>query len=390
MKTKFVVQGTGMLLAISLIAGCWDKREINQLNLLSAAAIDSGVNKKYAITFLWFNPSAPSGGKGAQSPVSSLSYTVEGDTLKEAERELSKISPRIPVFFHLEALVIGNDQAKKGIREIIDRFARDIQLRRSKYLLVAANDGDDILQASTPFEMPGTDIRGIIERSNQSSEYSLINFNDFMTYYSDPDILSFLPMVHAIPSKGIKGSRGKQATDTLKVEGMAIFDKGRMIAKIDGEETRAWLYTQGNIEKGTIVQWIGTENETAVFQTLAQSRKLVFDLTDSPIQVKIHIRTTGVIAEASDTSILMQPKQLQKVEEQLEGAIQKQIEQLIGKSQREKMDILLLGREIRSYHPDKWKELKSTWSNVYASAKFHVTVHVDIKSTGMLRKNISK
>lgn len=388
MKYKFAVKGLAVFCAVSLMAGCWDKREINDLNLLLAAAVDPGKQKKYAVTFQCFSTAASSGGNSTAQPQTSvLSYTVEGDSIKEADREFTKISSRIPVYSHLEVFVIGNGLANKGIQEFLDRFGRDVQLRRTKYLLVAEENGEDILQATTPFETPGTDIREILERTNQSSEYYLVNYNDFMAHYTDPDLLSFLPVIHAVPSKGIKRTNGNQAKNTLELEGMAFFEKDRMVTQLNGNETRAWLFTQGNITKGTSVKWKGREQETAVLQTTSQSRRFEIDLSGFPISVTLKIRTAGVIAETSGSPDLLQPNNLHKLKEELEATIKNQIEQLIRKSQKEKKDILLLGREIRSYQPNKWNELKNDWADIYSSAKFRVEVHVDIKNTGMLRKN---
>ena len=137
MTCKFAVKGMGVVLGlIVLVTGCWDSREINDLSLITSAAVDTGKDKKFAVTFQWFNPTASSNGKGttpSQTPVSS--YTLEGNSITEAESELRKLSARIPNYSHLQVFVIGNELAKKGIKEVLDRFGKEAQLRRSKYLL---------------------------------------------------------------------------------------------------------------------------------------------------------------------------------------------------------------------------------------------------------------
>lgn len=387
MICKFAVKGMGVVLTIVLVTGCWDSREINDLSLITAAAVDTGKDKKFAVTFQWFNPTASSNGKGttpSQTPVSS--YTLEGNSITEAESELTKLSARIPDYSHVQVFVIGNELAKKGIKEVLERFGKEAQLRRSKYLLIAEKKGKDILSSQTLFEMPSADLREILEMTNQTSNYYVVDYNDFMAMYLDPDQLSFLPIVHAISSKGLEGAKTNKEKRLLEIEGMAFFKKDRMIARLNGDETRAWLLAQGKITKRTYIQMTESEQNTVVFQSLSQSRKLNIDISSDPIGVTLNIHTSGVVTETSGTKDLSQPKNLQKVEEQLEATIKNQIEKLIRKSQQQKIDILLLGREIRSYHPDKWNELVKNWGDYYSSAKFQVEVNVDIKNTGRLKK----
>ena len=387
MTCKFAIKGMGVVLTIVLVTGCWDSREINDLSLITSAAVDTGKDKKFAVTFQWFNPTASSNGKGttpSQTPVSS--YTLEGNSITEAESELTKLSARIPNYSHLQVFVIGNELAKKGIKEVLDRFGKEAQLRRSKYLLVAEKKGKDILSSQTLFEMPSADLRKILEMTNQTSNYYVVDYNDFMEMYLDPDQLSYLPIVHAISSKGLEGAKTNKEKRLLEIEGMAFFKKDHMIARLNGDETRAWLLAQGKITKRTYIQMTESDQNTVVFQSLSQSRKLNMDISSNPISVTLHIRTSGVVTETSGSKDLSQPKNLQKVEEQLEATIKNQIEKLIRKSQQRKIDILLLGREIRSYHPDKWNDLSNNWSDYYSSAKFQVEVNVDIKNTGRLKK----
>lgn len=387
MICKFATKGMGVVLTITLLTGCWDSREINDLSLITAAAVDTGKDKKFAVTFQWFNPTASSNGKGAapsQTPVSS--YTLEGNSITEAESELTKLSARIPNYSHLQVFVIGNELAKNGIKEVLDRFGKEAQLRRSKYLLVAEKKGKDILSSQTLFEMPSADLREILEMTNQTSNFVVVDYNDFMEMYLDPDQLSYLPIVHAISSKGLEGAMTDKDKRLLEIEGMAFFENDHMIAHLNGDETRAWLFTQDKISKQTYIQITGSEQNTVVFRSLSQSSKLNFDLSSDPIRVSFNIRTAGVVTETSGTKDLSQPSNLRKVEEQLEATIKNQIEKLIRKSQQKKIDILYVGRKIRSHHPDKWYELANNWDDFYSSAQFRVEVNVDIKNTGRLKK----
>ena len=65
----------------------------------------------------------------------------------------------------------------------------------------------------------------------------------------------------------------------MLIEGMAFFKKDRMIARLNGDETRAWLLAQGKITKRTYIQMTESKQNTVVFQSLSQSRKLNIDIS---------------------------------------------------------------------------------------------------------------
>src|SRR5687768_7617184 len=88
-----------MLLSMVILSGCWDRAELQDLDIVSAIGIDKGsdeVDNRYMVTVQVINEGqiagSPSQGGGKEiSPVTS--YTATGSTVSEA---LRKIGPKIP------------------------------------------------------------------------------------------------------------------------------------------------------------------------------------------------------------------------------------------------------------------------------------------------------
>ncbi|SDP19831.1 Spore germination B3/ GerAC like, C-terminal [Paenibacillus sp. yr247] len=79
---------------------------------------------------------------------------------------------------------------------------------------------------------------------------------------------------------------------------------------------------------------------------------------------------------------------IEKMKAGLEETLKREISQLITKAQQSRKDLFLFGRDIRTRHPRKWKQLKGDWADTYPSLVINVNVHVKIVNSGMLTRNV--
>lgn len=127
-----------------LLSGCWSKRELSELAIVSALGIDK-VDDGYSISVQIINAGEMSENKsGSQAPVTT--YHVTGQSLFEAIRKLTASSPRRAYFTHMQLVVFGEEFASEGIAEALDFLARDQAIRSDFNFVVAYNStAKDIL-----------------------------------------------------------------------------------------------------------------------------------------------------------------------------------------------------------------------------------------------------
>lgn len=117
----------GML--IPLLAGCWDRNELNEISLVVGLGLDK-VDDKYKVSVQLVNPSrvAPKAGVSSNaSPV--VTFEESGKTLPEALRRMEVQVPRKLYFAHLRMIVLGEELAKSGISKPLDFISRNPQMR---------------------------------------------------------------------------------------------------------------------------------------------------------------------------------------------------------------------------------------------------------------------
>ncbi|WP_446692492.1 Ger(x)C family spore germination protein, partial [Ruminiclostridium cellobioparum] len=130
----------GSLLVITVLSvfsiGCWDYREINQMSIVSGAAVDKTPDGKYKLSIEIID--LKSGGKEAH--VHSKKLECYGESLFDAIRNSIKISSQMLYWGHTEIIIISKDVAKEGILPIIDLFSRDAEPRLSIDILISNED----------------------------------------------------------------------------------------------------------------------------------------------------------------------------------------------------------------------------------------------------------
>ncbi len=116
------------LLFLTLLAGCWDKKELNDLAIAVGLAIDKSEGG-YKLSTQIVNPSevSPQANSSGITPVTVRSK--QGKTMYEAIRRLSLTNSRRIYTSHLRLLVISEEVAKEGITEVLDYLSRDKDFR---------------------------------------------------------------------------------------------------------------------------------------------------------------------------------------------------------------------------------------------------------------------
>lgn len=145
-----------LLNMIILLSGCWDIREINELGLVTAVAIDKGSGQnKYSITVQIANPGTDSS-SGDKSTVKKNVWvgTAEGESLFDATRKLVGISSRRIMWAHNNVIIIGESLAKEGIIPVIDFFTHNPELRMRAAVVVAKGDAKEYIVSKAGMDSP--------------------------------------------------------------------------------------------------------------------------------------------------------------------------------------------------------------------------------------------
>ncbi|WP_338379104.1 hypothetical protein, partial [Enterococcus faecium] len=137
-----------------LLAGCWDKVEMQDLAIITAAAIDRVEEGKTRISVQLFIPRAITSGETGEEVGATSTFVREaiGENLAQAISILQTNVPRRLFWGQCKIYVFGEELAKNGIRKESDFLARHSGPRGNSYLYVSEGEAMKILELVPPLE----------------------------------------------------------------------------------------------------------------------------------------------------------------------------------------------------------------------------------------------
>ncbi|GAB7054294.1 MULTISPECIES: Ger(x)C family spore germination protein [unclassified Paenibacillus] len=374
-----------MLILVSL-TGCWDRTEINDLAFILTTAVDLEEDGSIRYSVLLPLPGSmggPTGGGGGTA--GNTTYYIDsavGDTIRSAQAKLQKRMSRRMFLAHRRTLVVGEEYAKKGIREIFDATARTAESRMSTFLIVSKGKAYDLLQANPQFErFPSEAIRELVKARTVMN----INIKDIAlslsTIGSDPVVVYV----------GVKESeKGPKPSKEIEVLGYAQFRKDKMVGIFEGR-TALGLALLKN-EPVTLKITVPIEKNKLITASIYEPRsKIQPKLAGGKLAYDIYIDSKSKVIESSDYYDLSQINKIKKLEQRIGSYMKSSVEETLKKMANKETDSISLGTRLWIAYPRLWKETyEKAWPQGFKDANFNVHIENTLSETGLIYENVTK
>jgi len=389
MKNKIFICITFILLPV-MLAGCWNRRELNTLAVVQAMGIDKTEDGKLSITIQILKPGnikgAENGGGVTPGGKGVLIVTSTGETVFDAIRNATTEADRKLYFPHNRVIVIGEEAARSGIAPLLDFIDRDPEPRLRPYVFIAKGKAKDILEGEHEQEkIPAKAIedlaKGTIATSNVQGVELYELFKVLASKSSDP----FLPGIKITKDEEDGDGDGKQL---IKLHETAIFKGDKLTGWFDGRETRGLLWVLGKVKSGIIVVKSPLEETKNVsLEIIRASSKVRLEMADGKLLITIEVKEEGNLAEQMSHVDLTKPDTFAELEKRQAAAIREEINAALDKAQKEwGVDIFKFGEEVHRKLPRDWKELKKKWAEEFKNVEVKIEVEAKLRRIGMTTK----
>jgi spore germination protein KC len=380
--------GMLMLMLMPLLAGCWDRNELNEISLVVGLGIDKA-GDMYKVSVQLVNPAqaAPKGGaNGTASPV--VTFEEKGRTIPEALRRMEVKVPRKLYYAHLRLIVLGETLARAGISKPLDFISRNPQMRTDFFLIIAKNtNASDVLKVYSRLDpIPANNLYTTLEVSNKLwAATGKITLVKLVQDLNSRGINPALTGVEIVGEEQIGESLAnieKIAPPTLlKYTGMAIFKKDRMVGWIGEDETKALNYVQNKVVQ--TVGYLSCPNGGYVSADVINTQtRLDTRIQEGKPIVDINLRVEQNISDIECDVDIMQKPFIDQLKEEGDQKIKKIIEDSIKKIQKQYgTDIFGFGELIHHKYPKLWHQYKD-WNEEFKKLKVHVQVDTIIRRIG--------
>ncbi|WP_078431385.1 Ger(x)C family spore germination protein [Metabacillus halosaccharovorans] len=377
-----------------LTSGCWSKKDLNELAIVTAIGIDKTENG-YSVSIQILNPSELAGNTSS-GRTEVVRFVKSGETVFEALRKLSTDTPRRIYLAHLREVVFGEEIASEGIGKALDFISRDHEMRTDFYITVAkGSTAADILNIQTAIEkVPANKLFNALE--NSESVWAAAKtvkldelINSIVSKGKEPVLTGIYLYGNAEAGGSIENVHNVSPETGLKIDYLAVFKKDKLIGWLNKDESKGFNYITDNI-KNTVVT-IEQEDGKIAIETLRSKTKVKGKMEKGKPVIDISITTEGNIADVESSIDLTKPENIDKLEKKYSDNIKEKVQTSIQQVQEEfQSDIFGFGEVIHREDPKAWKGLKDNWDEHFTNLDVNVHVKADIRRLGTITDSFQK
>jgi len=382
-----------LFLGLILLSGCWSKKELTDIAIISAFGIDKNDKGQYVGTIQVINPGNVTGGQqdGGSSfgpPVNV--YTETGKNLTEVSRKFSTSISRRLYYAHTNLVVVGERLAREdGILHLFDAMDRDPEFRITSEVIIAQDmEAKDIVSALTPIDkIPANKIIKTLKSTEKNWGTHLRSnmkdvLNNLVSEGKEPLLTGFRLNGEINQAKKMSNIEETTPKAVLEAEGIALFRDGKLVDWLHGDTARGTIWILDKIEKTDVnIDWQGNEDAIA-YEVIRQKTNILPIIHKDQPMITVDVSVEGDIGEVEVPIDLTDPLILVKIEKEAEKEIKKEIQEAIKQAQKNKSDVFGFGETIQRADPNLWKKLKSDWNSVYFPE-----LTVDVKVEAFVRRS---
>jgi Ger(x)C family germination protein len=308
------------------------------------------------------------GGGGGQKPV--LVVTATAPSLWEVRQAIQE-KVNNPLFLgHLQAIVVGENLARRGIRQVLDTMLRTAEIRRRAWIMVAEGPAEKVLATMPKLEpVPSLYLARILETEDYLRLIPMLRLSEFLALEANPGEEPVAIML-------------KSEQDTVFVSGLAVFKGDRLVGKLNTPEMHHFLLAA--MGRGLMPERIKSpDGEGELVYLITGAKRTIRPFVQgNKVSFSIRVRLEGNIMEKSAPHSLDDEEYLRAVEAALSEKIERDCRTVLRHFQKEfRTDAYGFGNILRARYPKVWQELD--WEKEFPDVPINIRVEAKIRRLGM-------
>ncbi|MBA2940609.1 Ger(x)C family spore germination protein [Paenibacillus sp. CGMCC 1.16610] len=369
-----------------LLTGCWDRTEVNDLALVTGAAIDKYDDKSIELTIQIFVPRSPGGGGGGLessnkggSIQNSLVKSAVGVDIADAVSKIQEKMPRKIFWGHTEIIIFGEAVARQGVRDEVDYLMRAPQPRERAFMYICKGSAREILEMNTRLERNSSEIMREIAKSKIILSVTLADLAHMLVKQSGAAALPFIELL------GANTPRNHDDTGSF-TNYTAVFKDDKMVGTIDDPTTRGLLWLRDEIKTAVVTVTPEGVSGHVSLRLLKSETKLQPIIENGKWRMNVWIHTEDdALQNTTSLDLASDQQAVKRVEAAMNDDIEERVAVALRKVQQGfKADIFDFAGEFHRAYPKEWRQNQKLWNEIFPNVE--VTVQSDAR---MLRPGLS-
>lgn len=357
-----------VIAAMLIPSGCSNVKQLNRVSFVTAVGVDKGKNGVVVHILIAvpgkFSSIAPGGGGGASNQNPNYILSAEGTSIGDALYKMKRKSARNLDYGHTRVILFSDELAKEGLDGFLDIFMRREEFQINAWVLTTKGSTKKILQVRPEVPESLTDylVDVLSQTGSDTAEILPIFLYEFFSFLHEPGKTPYT-MEISTQKEGNK----------LEFKDLALFNKGKRVGTLNAKETEYLLLVRGGRSTSASLT---VKNRTYVLL----SHKSKSKVSEEGIKLDFSLQLD---VDEDPTEARFTPAKLKELESAVADTLKKDIEGLIKKLQKLKVDPAGFGEKYRvarggELQADKWLK------DLFPTMPVQVTIKVRIEKTGML------
>ncbi|MFM1651899.1 Ger(x)C family spore germination protein [Brevibacillus sp. B_LB10_24] len=370
---------------VLLLTGCWDRREVNDLAIVTAAGVDKKTGKTIELSVQVYipkaagaGPSGMGGGGGSGTAPQTLVRSAVGVTIAEAMAKLQEQIPRKIFWGHNDVFIIDEKLAKEGIRPYIDFLLRHPQTRERAFVFISKETSREILSLNPPLEKNIADVLRELAKFQIGMK---VTIKDLAQMLAGNTRAAAAPRIIMLSPE-----EGEDEKKTIAYEkGSAIFKKDKLVGFLDDKLTRGVLWLRNEIKSTTITIAPKEAKGFVSMQLLRSTAEIIPKIKDDEWSITVKLETEDDIVQNTTNLDTSNPKVTRLLAKHMEEDIKNRVKMVLAQVQKKmKADIFGFGEAFHRKYPKEWDEVKDRWDEVFPKVKVNIRVKVWVRRPGLV------
>lgn len=368
------------VICMLLLTGCWDQHELDTISIVTGVGLDATQDMEEVLVTIQAGKTQSGGEQGKKSGDSTNFYIQQtrGRGINAALDSLKHKNSRIPYLHHNQVLVIGREQANKGIGEYLDAFMREHEMRMEVWMFIADEKAEDILMATIePEQLSSLALARMMYNETMLSKSYGVNLMTFVTHQLDQNTAAIIPIVEL---------EEVAEEQVLLLSGLGVFKDGRMVGQLSQKQINGYIWLMGQVREKSIEISSKSGYADVQLENIQTSITPIFNEEIPRFHMKLSASMSiGELQGYHDKTIAETVDELEKATvDQLE----KEVQESLTRGKELNADIFDFAVMLHQRFPKKWKTIEDKWMEIFPLVEVTTQIEVQLTGTGKAVNNL--
>jgi spore germination protein KC len=363
------------LLCACLLTGCWNYRDLDNINFVAGIAVDEWEGDGYELTLELINTATIKEGSGEDT----LIVSAVGDTIYEAIRNAKK-KVFNDLYFGSMRTIIVNEKLARGqcVLDIIDYFVQDTQTRETTVLVISREESAGKLMTAKGLDASNIslEIANIVEENEDiDSRCKSVHLYEAYNYVMAKGLELVLPTFNLVKNDD---------KEVVEINGIGIFQGDKLIDFLTPEETHYFLIATDSQTRGALSFPMTDTGDLVSLEIVKCNNKPKVHYADGKVSVFVTVDLEYKVVEVPKEIKPVSDKTLEEINKQVERVLADRVVEVFRKTQAYPgLDIYGYGNQLYENQFRLWSGIKDQWGELYKEADYQIRVNATNVNIGV-------